>query len=73
MITKDTARPIGTLVTVCNILVDSAETVAEANGDPDTRAKTFEFADKVPIKCKLSWTNNQFRIRFDHKAKRWKK
>lgn len=47
MITKDTAKPISTLITVCNLLVDSAETVAENHGDPDIRNRIFDYASKI--------------------------
>jgi len=46
-VTKETAKPVQTLVTVCTLLVDSAETVAETTGDPEIRERTFEFATKI--------------------------
>jgi len=53
VITRDTAKPIATLITVCTILVDSAETVAETTGEPDTREKIFLYATKIRQQTKL--------------------
>jgi hypothetical protein len=47
IISKETSKPIQTLITVCTILVDSAETVAESTGDPEIRNKTFQYANKI--------------------------
>lgn len=47
LITRETAKPVQTLVTVCTILVDSAETVAETTAEPQDRDRTFLFAKKI--------------------------
>ncbi len=44
-----------TLVTVCTLLVDSAESVAEATGDPEIRDTTFLFAKKVREVVRNHW------------------
>jgi len=47
VITAETGTAIETMVTVCNILVDSAESVAENTADPSTRDQTFAYAKKI--------------------------
>jgi hypothetical protein len=47
VITKETVRPVQTLISVCSLLVESAEAVGEGTADAEIRSRTFEYADKV--------------------------
>jgi hypothetical protein len=47
VITKETAKPVQILTTVCTLLCDSAEAVGAGTNDSDSKQKIFEYADKV--------------------------
>jgi uncharacterized phage infection (PIP) family protein YhgE len=53
VVTRDTVRAIDTLISVVTILIDSADSVAEATADPTVRSRTFDYSrvmrNQIPI------------------------
>jgi len=52
VITRETAKPIQTLITVCTLLIDSADAIVESSGDPDVRERTSDFSSKMRVELR---------------------